>query len=83
MEHHRERAQEVLSALAGDGSNAYEVASRITWSVVDCEGWSGLPLVQQFFATGEAFSHLKFLEEKGLVRKHQDKEIVRYSLSAP
>lgn len=79
MEHHRKRALEILDSLADKAMNSYEVASRITWSVVDCEGWEGLPLVQQFFATGEAFSHLKFLEERRQVRKTLTGGLLRYS----
>lgn len=79
--HHRRRALEILDAVSDGERNPYEVASRITWSVVDCEGWEGLPLVQQFFATGEAFSHLKFLEERGEVRKSRDGDVLRYSLA--
>jgi glyoxylase-like metal-dependent hydrolase (beta-lactamase superfamily II) len=78
VEHHRKRALEIVDTLSGEARNPYEVASRITWSVVDCEGWEGLPLVQQFFATGEAFSHLKFLEERGQVRKTRAGELLRY-----
>jgi glyoxylase-like metal-dependent hydrolase (beta-lactamase superfamily II) len=58
--HHEERAEEVLSALAAGSKDAYEVASQIRWSIVDFEGWEGVPVLQKFFATGEAFSHLKY-----------------------
>ncbi len=34
----------------------------MTWNV-DCDSWDSFPVVQSFFATGEAFAHLKYLEE--------------------
>lgn len=80
-EHHRRRSLDVRRALIDNGSTAYGVASRVRWSAIDGEGWDGLPLVHQFFATGEAFSLLKFLEEKGQVRKRRDGKILLYTLA--
>jgi hypothetical protein len=65
--------------LAKGDKDAYEVASLIPWSIVDFEGWDGVPLLQKFFATGEAFSHLKYLEEKGRVQKEMRGERIVYS----
>jgi glyoxylase-like metal-dependent hydrolase (beta-lactamase superfamily II) len=79
--HHEQRAGEVLAALAAGNKDAYEVASRIPWSIVDFEGWEGVPLLQKFFATGEAFSHLKYLEEKGRVRKETRGKRIVYSIT--
>ncbi len=78
--HHQQRAGEVLAALAAGTKDAYEVASLIPWSIVDFEGWDGVPLLQKFFATGEAFSHLKYLEEEGKVRKKIRGKRLLYSL---
>jgi glyoxylase-like metal-dependent hydrolase (beta-lactamase superfamily II) len=78
--HHEERAAEVLAALVGGGKDVYQVASLIPWSIVDFEGWEGVPLLQKFFATGEAFSHLKYLEERNQVKKHLKDGRFFYSL---
>jgi glyoxylase-like metal-dependent hydrolase (beta-lactamase superfamily II) len=80
--HHEERARDVLSALGAGDKDAYEVASRIPWSIVDFEGWEGVPLLQKFFATGEAFSHLKYLEGTGKVRKEVKGRRIIYSLAS-
>ena len=79
--HHEQRAAEVLAALSRGDKNAYEVASLIPWSIVDFEGWEGVPLLQKFFATGEAFSHLKYLEGEGKVRKEMKAGRLIYSLT--
>jgi glyoxylase-like metal-dependent hydrolase (beta-lactamase superfamily II) len=75
--HHHQRAQETISALNQGSKDAYEVAALIPWSIIDFEGWEAVPLLQKFFATGEAFSHLKYLEGKGKVKKEiRDRRLV-------
>lgn len=77
--HHQARAQEVLAILADGGKHAYDVASRMTWDI-DCESWEEFPVSQKWFATGEAISHLKYLEEQGLVRRQVTQGAVEFSL---
>jgi hypothetical protein len=58
---------------------AFEVASRMTWDL-KCDHWNDFPVAQRWFATGEAISHLRLLEEEGgIMRKAGDKLTV-YSL---
>jgi len=67
-EHHEARLQEILSALSdGSGKDTYGVASRLSWSLSGCADWDSAPTIQKFFATGEAFSHLRYLEEESKV----------------
>jgi glyoxylase-like metal-dependent hydrolase (beta-lactamase superfamily II) len=67
--HHSDRLAEVLSILEKGAANAYQVASRMTWDI-DSESWEAFPVAQKWFATGEAISHLRYLEEDGkLLRK--------------
>jgi glyoxylase-like metal-dependent hydrolase (beta-lactamase superfamily II) len=67
--HHSDRLAEVLSILEKGAANAYQVASRMTWDI-DSESWDAFPVAQKWFATGEAISHLRYLEEDGkLLRK--------------
>jgi glyoxylase-like metal-dependent hydrolase (beta-lactamase superfamily II) len=77
--HHHQRANEAIAALKEGSKDAYEVASCIPWSIVDFEGWEAVPLLQKFFATGEAFSHLKYLEGKGKVKKEIKGRRIIYS----
>lgn len=62
--HHAKRAEEALGALGQCGKTAYEVAPRMSWdfSVKDWQQW---PIVQRWFATGEALAHLKWLVKEG------------------
>ena len=78
-EHHRQRNNEVLAILQEGSRNIYEVASQMTWNV-DCDSWDSFPVIQSFFATGEAFAHLRYLEEKGEVERKMEGQLVIYSL---
>jgi glyoxylase-like metal-dependent hydrolase (beta-lactamase superfamily II) len=76
--HHRERLAEVVTLLAGGSFNAYETAARMTWDL-QAAGWSDFPVAQQWFATGEALSHLRYLEVAGQISRRTDQDIVRFS----
>lgn len=78
-EHHHQRNNEVLAILQEGNRNIYEVASQMTWNV-DCDSWDSFPVVQSFFATGEAFAHLRYLEESGEVNKKTEGPIAIYQL---
>jgi len=78
-QHHAHRLNEVLTILERAPLNAFQVASRMTWDI-KADSWDQFPVAQRWFATGEAISHLRYLEEEGkLVRKNSDK-IKLYSL---
>ena len=74
--HHQTRTKEVLSILEKGNFNAYQVASRMTWEIAYAS-WDDFPATQKWFATGEAIAHLKYLEEKGRIRKEvKDQKVV-------
>jgi len=80
-EHHHHRAEEILEILQNNGPmNAYETASKMTWDI-ECESWDQFPLAQKWFATGEAISHLRYLEEEGRIRRQKAGEIVTFVLT--
>jgi glyoxylase-like metal-dependent hydrolase (beta-lactamase superfamily II) len=81
QDHHQERSDEVLAILKEGSKNVYQVASRMTWSIIDCDTWDDSPSMQKFFATGEAAAHLKYLEDKGCVRKETKGQQIVYSLN--
>ncbi|MFC2046973.1 MBL fold metallo-hydrolase [Chloroflexota bacterium] len=66
--HHQTRADEVLSILRYERKNAYQVASQMTWDVTH-KSWDLFPSEQKWFAFGETMAHLKYLEEKGNIRR--------------
>jgi glyoxylase-like metal-dependent hydrolase (beta-lactamase superfamily II) len=78
--HHEKRADEILDILKKGSGNAFEVASGMTWDI-RYDSWNDFPVAQKWFATGEAISHLRFLEEKRLVTKEKnDSGIQKYRL---
>ncbi len=79
--HHLVRAEEVLSILSGKGwKSAYEVASEMTWDMT-YESFEIFPVSQKWFATGEALAHLKYLEEKGMVRKELQESCNKFAVT--
>jgi glyoxylase-like metal-dependent hydrolase (beta-lactamase superfamily II) len=79
-EHHRQRIDEVQEIMKQAGpSSAFEVASRMTWDII-AEGWDDFPLMQKWFATGEALAHICHLETAGKIKKETIDQKAIYSL---
>jgi len=67
--HHDLRLKETYEIVkARPNSNAYEVASLMTWSI-RAKNWAEFPTTQKWFATGEALSHLEHLFHKKSISK--------------
>lgn len=79
QQHHQRRADEVLDILEKSRQNAYQVASQMTWDLT-YKSWDQFPASQKWFATGEAIAHLKYLEEKGKIRREIRKQRILFSL---
>jgi len=77
--HHQTRASEVLAILKKGNQNAFQVASQMSWDM-GYESWELFPVPQKWFATGEAIAHLKYLEEKGKIRREMQEQRVVFSL---
>jgi glyoxylase-like metal-dependent hydrolase (beta-lactamase superfamily II) len=80
-DHHQQRNREVLDILRTGDKSIYEVASQMTWNV-DCDSWDSFPVVQSFFATGEAFAHLRYLEDAGEIKREMEGGVAIYQLNA-
>ncbi len=78
--HHDRRAKEVLRILQAGPKNAFQVASEMTWDIA-YRSWDQFPLAQKWFATGEAISHLRYLEEMHAVSRDTVDKGVRFSLN--
>jgi len=78
--HHAHRLAEVLTILDGDSMSACEVASRMSWDL-NCAHWDDFPVAQRWFATGEAISHLRLLEEEGKVGRKIEGELTLFQLA--
>ena len=68
IEHHRVRANEAISVLEKQSQTAYQTASQMTWDIV-AKSWDDFPVMQKWFATGEAIAHLLYLEHLNLVQR--------------
>ena len=78
-QHHQRRANEILAILEKGNQNAFQVASQMSWDM-DYESWNLFPDLQKWFATGEAIAHLRYLQEKGKVRRELEGRKVVFSL---
>jgi glyoxylase-like metal-dependent hydrolase (beta-lactamase superfamily II) len=81
-QHHVHRLNEVLTILEGGPLNPFQVASRMTWDI-QAASWDHFPVEQRWFATGEAISHLRYLEEEGKLACNNSDKIKLYSLISP
>ena len=79
-DHHRNRADEVITILKTGRKNAFQVASEMTWDIT-WESWDRFPVSQKWFATGEAIAHLKYLREKEMVVGEMHEGKLVYSLN--
>ena len=57
IEHHRIRANEVLDVLNAGARNSYQTAAGMSWRI-RARSWDDFPIMQKWFATGEAIAHL-------------------------
>lgn len=76
--HHAARIEEVRQILTNGAMSAFQVASQMTWDI-EAETWDDFPVAQKWFATGEAISHLRYLEEDGTLQKQIRDKVVYYS----
>ena len=81
-QHHSHRLSEVMTILEEAPLNAFQVASRMTWDI-KADSWDQFPVAQRWFATGEAISHLRYLEEKGRLARRDNNNLHLYSLIKP
>jgi glyoxylase-like metal-dependent hydrolase (beta-lactamase superfamily II) len=77
--HHAVRLEEILFLLKQGPLNAFQIAALMSWDI-DCESWAQFPVAQKWFATGEALSHLRYLEEEGKITRRTDGEVTVFTL---
>lgn len=73
QDHHQRRAAEAFDILAEGPLTGYQVAARMTWDMV-YRSWEEVAPAQKFFATGEALSHLRYLENQGRIQHRLENE---------
>jgi glyoxylase-like metal-dependent hydrolase (beta-lactamase superfamily II) len=77
--HHARRLEEVLSILDGSSMTAFQTASNMTWDFVS-ESWDQFPATQKWFATGEAISHLRYLQKAGTIIQKTENKIIKFDI---
>ena len=75
--HHKKRCNEILEILNKRSMTPFEVAAQTSWAWGGGD-WDRLPVLQQWFATGETIAHLQFLEEEQLVKRRKDGSTVYF-----
>jgi len=79
-EHHQKRLDEVLLILSKRPETPFQVASGMTWDI-KYDSWKEFPVSQKWFATGEAIAHLRYLEEKEMVFRETENEMIVFAAS--
>jgi len=77
IQHHEERTGETLAVLQGRALSAYETAANLTWDIRVKE-WERFPVLQKWFATGEAAAHLHYLAALGKISARLEDGVIRY-----
>ncbi|MGA1872957.1 MAG: MBL fold metallo-hydrolase [Thermoplasmatota archaeon] len=76
IEHHHERAEEVLDIIGDGETDAFSIASLMTWDMT-YESFDDFPVMQKWFALGEAIAHLRYLETDGRIgRRYLDQRFL-------
>jgi hypothetical protein len=69
----------VLAALRDGAKTTLQIAPSITWDI-SFKSWEEFPPTQKWFAFGETLSHVRYLENKGTVRRHSENGKILYAL---
>jgi glyoxylase-like metal-dependent hydrolase (beta-lactamase superfamily II) len=78
-EHHREQNKKFLSVLGLEPMTIYEVSLRRRHKR-DSGLTDLLSVLQSFLAAESAFTHLRFLELEGSIKRQMEAELIKYSL---
>ena len=78
LEHHEQRLAECLGIVKRKPcQTVYDITGQMSWRI-RCSSWEDFPIGQKWFAVGEAASHLRHLETRGLVTADRSCEVIRY-----
>lgn len=78
QQHHVDRGNEAAGVVRDEPKNAYQTAGAMSWDI-RAKSWEDFPLMQRWFATGETIAHLRYLEDKRLIDRHEEDRQIRYS----
>ena len=63
------------------GTISIDIFPKIQCWDIRADSWESFPVAQQWFATGEAISHLRYLEENGDILRRTDAGVVKFELA--
>lgn len=74
LAHHRRRLAEAVEIVREHpGSNACQIAARMTWNIrTSSNRWEDFPIGQKWFAVGEVLSHMEYLMAEGRVLRRTE-----------
>lgn len=75
--HHERRLEEVVRIVDRGPRTAYQTVAAMSWDI-KADTWDDFPVAQQWFATGEALSHLRYLERDGRLRQQVGENTIRF-----
>ncbi|MDO9534480.1 MAG: MBL fold metallo-hydrolase [Bacillota bacterium] len=77
--HHYAREEEIASVLDTKGKSAYQIASKVSWSI--SESWDRFASELKWMALAETLAHLNYMEENGRIKsKLQSDRVIHYYL---
>ena len=79
IEHHHIRATEVLDILEGKTMTGFEIAAEMKWELTIRE-FDDFPVMQKWFALGEALAHIRFLENHNRIQTMMENGMNIYSV---
>jgi len=83
LSHHQARLAEVYGIIKeSPGLTAYQIASRMTWSI-RAKDWPSFPVTQKWFAVREAAAHLDYFRCNGMIRRVLEGQTYNYYLTEP
>lgn len=76
--HHEHRVGETLDIVKNKpGMHTYDIAGKMTWAI-RAKNWEEFPVIQKWFAIGEALAHLEYLISLGKVERRHENGINTY-----
>ncbi|MCW2913492.1 MAG: beta-lactamase domain protein [Actinomycetia bacterium] len=75
--HHEARLTEITGLLSREARTLWELAAGMEWR----QSWEDMPVVARQMAAGEAAAHLRTLENRGLARRYDNGDPLRFVVS--
>lgn len=78
--HHEARCREILNMLQTGSMTVFDIAAGMTWDI-GIDNWEDFPMVQKWFAFGEAMAHVIYLEGINLLQRTANGKVFSFSIN--